>query len=117
MRIASKLVAGLLLLGFLVVAVNGCKPSMSSDGKLFQTAKPEIKGEWEKATTAAKSNDFALAMITLQRLRALPGITPEQGQAIDRTATALNDAMYDAANKGDEKAKKAISDLRTMRTR
>jgi hypothetical protein len=101
----------------LLVAASGCKPAVGSDGKQFQTATPEIKGSWDRAMAAAKTNDFAVAITTLQRLRLEPGMTPAQTQAIDKSLTTLNDQMYEAANSGDEKAKKAINDLRILRGR
>ena len=53
----------------------------------------------------------------LRRVLAAGGLTAEQRQAVDTTVTAVSDAMYAAANRGDPAGKQAIEDLRKVRTR
>jgi hypothetical protein len=103
---------------FVVMAVaSGCKPGPVSAEKAFANAPAEIKEAWQKASDAAKSNDYTGALLLLQDLRARPGLSAEQGQAAERTAAAVSDRMYDAAAKGDAKAKEALDQMRKARGR
>ncbi len=97
--------------------VAGCKPATVSGENAFAKASPELKAEWQKASDAVKSNDYAGALLLLQDLQGKPGLTPEQNQAVAKTATAVSDRMYAAANSGDPKAKQALEDIRKARGR
>jgi hypothetical protein len=94
----------------------GCSRSAESIGargtKAFASAPAETKALWEKALSAVSSSDYATALISLKKIKEQSGLTPDQTEAVGRTATAINDQMYEAANKGDEKAKQALQDLR-----
>ncbi len=113
----------LVLVGFLALvgwAVTGCGRGVNaaaSGEKAFQSAPPETKAAWETAMAAAKSNDFAVALLTLGRLGTEAGLTPEQAQAVKQAAAALTDQMYAAANKGDSNGLRAIQELRKARAR
>jgi hypothetical protein len=100
----------------LVVGSLGCKKDAASLGaegsKAFQSAPADVKQKWDQAVAALNSKDYAKAIITLQDLKSVPTITPEQLKAVEQTATAASDQMYEAANKGDAGAQKAINDLR-----
>jgi hypothetical protein len=116
MKTYGKFVAIIGLTALMGVAVTGCSKSAnaiaSSGTKAFESAPPETKAAWESAMAAVKSNDAATALLAFGKLRAQPGLTPEQIQAVDKTAAAVSEQMYAAANKGDPNAKKAIEDLR-----
>lgn len=105
----------------LVFSLVGCGPnpeSAASHGdKAFQSAPPEVKAAWQTATASLKTNNFAVALDTLQHLHATPGLTPEQMKALEATATATSDKLYAAANAGDPNAKKAIEELRRSQGR
>ena len=89
----------------------------SKRSKVFDSASPQIKSEWENAAAAAKAHDYATAISNLNLLASDANLTPEQLQAARDTGRAVSDEMYAALNKGDENAKKAVEDLRQMRTR
>ncbi len=101
----------------LTFAFLGCKPSAPSGEQAFANASPELKAAWQKASDAAKANDYAGALVLLQDLKNRQGLTPEQQQAVDKTATAVSDKMYEAAGNGDPKAKQALDDMRKVRGR
>ncbi len=121
LNIRLKWLAGLALAGLVAVAASGCGKSAESAasdaGKLFASAPPETKATWEAAQTAVKANDYATALLALRRIRLHPGLTPEQVAAVDKTSLAVSDQMYEAANKGDANAKKAIETMRNATAR
>jgi len=61
---------------------------------------------------AMNTNGYAVAIMELQKIRQLPGVSAAHGKAIDDASTKISDQMYAAANKDDPKAKAAIEDLR-----
>lgn len=112
----------LVRLGFpllLALSLAGCGGSaqsrMSHYEKAFNTAPPEVKAQWDTALNALKSKDYAAALGTLNQIAAITNLAPEQAVAVREVSTAASDEMYDAANKGDAKAKQAIEDLRKSR--
>lgn len=112
MRICIRVTALLLAAGFLAVAGIACNKSVSSIGSALQTASPEVKKGWDMAMAAMNTNGYAVAIMELQRIRQLPGVSATQGKAIDEASTKISDQMYAAANNDDPKAKAAIEDLR-----
>jgi hypothetical protein len=112
----SSIAAG--LAGLLLV---GCSKSAVSVGdaksKLFDNADPAIKASWNAGLSALKTNDYALAITTFQQLLAQPNLTAEQGQAVADTFATASEQMSAAAAKGDPNAKKAMEDLKKLRTR
>jgi hypothetical protein len=114
MNKSLKILASLLLLALLAIPVAGCKggSAAESGSKAFQAASPELKTAWDKATAAAKSNDYATAILTFRAMRLAPNLTPDQEKAINDAAKEVDDRMYDAANAGDAKAKAALDELR-----
>lgn len=116
MKNLTRIIALLGLLAVVALIGAGCGGG-GSGGKAFQSAKPDVKAEWDSAMASAKANDYAKATVTLMELRKRTDLTPEQTQAIDKAATTISDQMYEAANKGDENAKKSIDELRKLRAR
>lgn len=112
MRISLRVTALLLAVGFLAIAGIACNKSVSSSGSALQTASPEVKKGWGAAMAAMTTNGYAVAIMELQKIRQLPGVSATQGKAIDEASTKISDQMYAAANKDDPKAKAAIEDLR-----
>jgi nicotinamide riboside kinase len=121
MKTCGKFMAIVGIVALVGVAVTGCskdaKSIASSGTTAFQSAPPETKAAWESALAAVKSDDYAAAILALQKLHGQAGLNPEQIQAVEKTATAVSDQMYAAANKGDPNAKKAIEDLRKTMSR
>ncbi len=66
---------------------------------------------------AIRANDYAGALTNIQLLSASPGLSADQTAVLQQTGTAVSDQMYDAANKGDARAKAAIEQLRKLRSR
>lgn len=79
----------------------------------FNNAPPEIKQKWDKALQDDKANNYAAAGKAYFELLRTPNLSPEQLQAVQNAAAALNQKMYDAADKGDAAAQKAIDELRS----
>ncbi|HPC62939.1 MAG TPA: hypothetical protein PKX23_19920 [Verrucomicrobiota bacterium] len=79
----------------------------------FNNAPPEIKQKWDKALQDDKANNYAAAGKAYFELLRTPNLSPEQLQAVQNAAAALNQKMYEAADKGDAAAQKAIDELRT----
>jgi hypothetical protein len=69
------------------------------------------------AMAAIQTNGYVAASLALQKVMALPGLTPQQVQAAQEAGVALSDQMYEAANKGDANAKQALEELRKSRNR
>jgi hypothetical protein len=112
MRFCLRAAALLLAVGFVAVAGIACNKSVSSGGSALQSAPPEVKKGWDAAMAAMNTNGYAVAIMELQKIRQLPGVSAVQGKAIDQASTKISDQMYAAANKEDPKAKAAIEDLR-----
>jgi len=112
MRTFLRAAAIILTVGLVGAAGLACNKSVSSGSSALQSASPEVKKGWDTAMAAMKTNGYAAAILELQKARALPGVTAEQGKVIDASSTKISDQMYAAANKDDPKAKAAIEDLR-----
>lgn len=107
------------LMALVLAAAVGCgkdTASLSSGNKLFQSANPQIKAQWNTAAAAIETNGFLTAMLSLQKLQQA-NLTPEQLAAVNATATRVSNDMYDAANKGDASANEAIASLRKLQKR
>ena len=106
------------LLAVINFALMGCSKSgvsvASSNAKLFQSADADTKAKWDKAMEFVKADDYVGAMLTLRTVYVQTNLTPEQKKAIEETQKAVSDKMYDAANKGDPKAKTALEELRKV---
>ncbi len=115
----ARATAVLVLLVALGFAVAGCKGSGEggAGSKAFESAAPEAKAAWDGAVAASRSNDYAAAFLTLRELRAQPGLTPAQTQAVEAQSTLINQRMAAAAEKGDSNALQAIRDIRAVSRR
>jgi hypothetical protein len=96
--------------------ISGCRKSPESvaagSQAAFQSAPADVKTKWDKALAAVKANDYATALIALRDLQYETNLSPVQQDAVGKTATAVSDRMYEAANKGDAKATAAIETVR-----
>lgn len=109
-----SLAAGGLCL-FLGFAATGCKkPTQATavDTHVFDSATPELKEAWSAALSAAQTNDYATAYLTLGQMRGQPSLTAAQIRAIAAQSTLVHALMNDAAQKGDSNALRAIQDIR-----
>lgn len=101
-----------LLLGF---AAAGCKKSSAAAGvdpKVFDSAPPELKEAWTMALSAAQTNGYATAYLTLRRMQGQPGLNEAQNRAIAAESTLVNNRMTEAARNGDAEAVKAMQEIR-----
>jgi len=115
MKSCVKLIA---VPALIALAFMGCSKSATSVGshhaEAFQSADAQTKALWDTALAAVKTNGYAVAFVTLKSLQAQPGLTPQQLQAVNETATAVSDQMYAAANRNDPAALQAIEELRQI---
>jgi hypothetical protein len=108
-------------LGLIAALVCGCRKNAAAVGsdntRIFATADPATKANWEAAMTAFKTNGYADALVTLGRLSQQSNLTPEQLAAVKQTTAAISDQMWTAANKGDANAVRAVMELRKVQQR
>lgn len=116
MKLFVLLGVGLTSVGLLAGCGKSAASLSSRNAALFESAPPEIKSDWEKATAAAKTNGYVVAITTFQKLQRA-ALSPEQLQAVNETVSAVSDQMYETANRGDAAATQAIAELRTQRRR
>jgi hypothetical protein len=112
--LASRILLGTILTGFLLVAGCGKKASSTSspaDKQAFDKAPPQVKQAWEQVLEAERTNGYMLARGLLNELSKEP-LAPEQSAAVDNEMASLMKRMYDQANKGDPAAQAAIRELR-----
>ncbi|HWH71406.1 MAG TPA: hypothetical protein VNT26_18670, partial [Candidatus Sulfotelmatobacter sp.] len=69
------------MVGLLALGLAGCGKNAASVGsrnaKLFQSANPQIKTQWDTAMAAVKTNGFVVSIVTLRNLQQA-SLTPEQ---------------------------------------
>ncbi len=98
----------LVLLAFLSAGCGSGAPKLSSaDLKAFDKAPAELKQRWEKAVAADKSRDYLTASVSYAALLR-ESLDPAQSAAVQTAIAALNTRMYEAAEKGDPNAQKAV---------
>lgn len=120
MTLNTGILAGLAAVSLLISGCGGEKKFAAIDparDKVFQSANPEVKGQWDQAMGAVRSNDFFNATMSLKGLFENPALTPEQKKAVSETSQAVSDKMYEASSKGDKNAEEAISALRATMQR
>jgi len=104
-----------LLMGVAMLALGaaGCSKSTNAlKSNVFDSAGPEIKAKWEKATAAAATNDYATAVIAMNEIAAQTNLTTEQRTVLNDALSGENDRMFAAAQKGDPQAKAALDEIR-----
>ena len=90
---------------------KGSQKLSSNDLKAFDSAPAEVKQVWLMAVEASKTNDYVGGQTLFHRLLNQE-LTPEQKDAVSKESTALNQRLYDAFDKGDAAAVKAVEELR-----
>jgi len=120
MTLNTGILACVAAVSLLVSGCGGEKKFTAVDparDKVFASATAEVKGQWDQAMGAVKSNDYFTATMSLKGLFQNPALTPDQKKAVTETAQAVSDNMYEAANKGDASAKDAITAIRATSQR
>jgi hypothetical protein len=104
------------VIGVALLTLSGCSKSAAPDAtqqaKAFQSATPQNQAAWNRALEAAKTNDFALAILTFRTLQGQTDLTPEQRTAVTDRMTAANEQLAAAVQKGDSNAVKALEEIR-----
>jgi hypothetical protein len=88
----------------------------SSDKQAFEQASAEVKQAWERALAADKAKDYATAQSQLDSLAQMQ-LTEPQKQALALEREAFNQRIWQAAEKNDPAAVKAVQDSQKSRTR
>lgn len=111
-----------LTLALLTLSVTaGCSRGPDSlamhDSSAFQSAPAELKGMWDTALSAAKTNGYAVAYSNLQKLQAQKNLNAEQSKAVEELLGVVGTRMFNAANNGDPEATKALKEVDSNRRR
>ena len=96
----------------LLALVVGCsKNSSCVRSTAFENAPAATKELWGQAVAAAQTNDYAGAAVRMMSLRK-EQLTPEQAAALESALKTVTEAMYQAADRGDPAALKAVEELK-----
>jgi len=68
------------------------------------------------ALAAVRTNDYAAGVVVLQHVVQIPGLTPEQLMAVQKTKQALMMDLVERAANGDAKAKAALAAIERTRS-
>jgi hypothetical protein len=97
---------------FLAMVLAGCGKSVSGvKSNAFDNAQAPVKEVWVQAVACAQTNDYAGAAIRMMGLRN-ERLTPEQAAAVESAMKTVTEAMYQAADRGDAAALKAVEELK-----
>jgi hypothetical protein len=99
------------------INVGSPKQAASQLEQAFVNTAPEVKENAGIASEALRNGDYEKAVISLQAVRATPGITLEQGLAIHGSVLTMEDRLIRAMEAGDENAKRAYALLKQMKRR
>jgi hypothetical protein len=111
--------AGLALVVAAVICLGCGKGSIklsSSDKQAFEQANAEVKQAWERALAADKAKDYATAQSQLDNLAQMQ-LTEPQKQALATEREAFNQRLWQAAEKNDPAAVKAVQASQRSRSR
>ncbi|PWU10694.1 MAG: hypothetical protein C5B50_24925 [Verrucomicrobia bacterium] len=108
---------GLVASAFLFLIGCGKQGLSSHDSDAFKAAEPELKSKWDTAMAASQTNGYLVVYTTLQDLRAQTNLSPDQIKAVDEFLGGVGTRMYNAANKGDTEATKALKEIQANKRR
>jgi hypothetical protein len=122
MRMEDRAAPSIARLAVLVTAVLvvcvGCGQSSiklsSSNKAAFEKAPPEVKQVWESALAADKANDYLKAQQSLDSLSQM-ALSEEQKQALEKERAAFGQRLWQAAEKNDPAAVKAVHESQNSR--
>ena len=100
-----------------VVVCVGCgkaQSNESSEKTAFEKAPPEVKQVWESALAADKANDYLKAQQSLDSLGQMT-LSEEQKQALEKERAAFGQRVWQAAEKNDPAAVKAVQESQNSR--
>lgn len=104
----------------LILLLAGCgskgpKPN-SGDMKAFDNAPANVKQIWDKALAAEQDKDYATVQESLDSLGKME-LTDSQKQAANARLFAFQQKLWQAAEKGDPMAVKAVQEINKRNTR
>jgi hypothetical protein len=82
---------------------------------VFAKAAPDIKQTADTASNAMRKGDYEKAVVALQVIRSGTNVTFEQGLAVHNSVVALERQLVNAADAGDENAKRAYKLLKELK--
>ena len=82
---------------------------------VFAKAAPDIKQTADTASNAMRSGDYEKAAVALQVIRSGTNVTFEQGLAVHNSVVAMERQLINAADAGDENAKRAYRLLKELK--
>jgi hypothetical protein len=71
----------------------------------------DLKAYGSYALSAVRSNDYAGSVIALEAMQQIPGMSPQQRDAVQRTKAAITTHLINRADRGDPKA---LADLKAI---
>ena len=82
---------------------------------VFAKAAPNIKETADTASNAMRKGDYEKAVVALQVIRSGTNVTFEQGLAVHNSVVAMERQLINAAEAGDENAKRAYKLLKELK--
>jgi len=95
---------------FLGAGAAGCKKPVQTTvapgvaATAFDSASPELKEAWGTVLTAAKSDDYATALLTIGQMRKQADLTLAQTNALINEFVFVHNRMEEAMKNGDTNA-------------
>src|SRR5262245_7723975 len=74
---------------------------------VFAKAPPEVRQTADTASSAMRKGDYERAVVALQAIRSGTNVSFEQGLAVHNSVVAMERQLINAAEAGDENAKRA----------
>lgn len=87
----------------------------SSLQEAFKGANSDLKRLVDAAVGSLGTKDYTKALFALQTLAARSDLTPQQRQLAARSTLAVNQALSDQANSGDQQAQQVLQFQRTTK--
>lgn len=85
--------------------------------RTFKSTDPDKSSRVALIVASFKTNDYTPGILRLRDLAKEPGLTPEQKRTAQELMFKAEQALVEAADKGDSNAATAIEDLRKARGR
>jgi hypothetical protein len=82
---------------------------------VFAKAAPDIKQTADTASNAMRKGDYEKAVVALEVIRSGTNVTFEQGLAVHNSVVAMERQLVNAADAGDENAKRAYKLLKELK--
>lgn len=115
-----RLAVPLALLALLMLTAAGCGQRgvklSSAQSKAFDSAPAEVQQAWTKALAADKANDYVNAQTLLDSLKQMSLNEPQQ-QALDTERAAFGQRLWQAAEKNDPVAVKAVQEINKAKSK